>query len=220
MKKKLIPALAIFVLILTGLFFYFDEPVPQGVEGPEAETLADNILKTINNSAWDSLEMITWTYPIGNHHYVWNKKEKLVEVSWSDYKVILKPDEGSGEVFKEGKQVNDDDLVGKAIKYFNNDSFWLIAPYKIKDPGTVRKIVDYEGRDALLVQYTSGGSTPGDSYLWIVDRDYRPVAWKFWASIVPIGGMYFTWEGWQDINGAQISTVHKGLMTIEISDLH
>ncbi|MTI39212.1 hypothetical protein [Fulvivirga lutimaris] len=218
MKKFLIIVLSV-AAILALIFVIVDEPIPEGKEGPEAEQLADNILKSINKQAWDSLEVIEWTYPIGDHHYTWNKKEGVVEVSWDNIKVVIQPDDGTGEAFVGGELIDDDDLINNAINYFNNDSFWLIAPYKIKDPGTIRKVVDYEGSEALLVQFTSGGSTPGDSYLWIVDDNYRPVAWKFWASIIPIGGMYFTWEGWKDINGAQISTVHEGLMTIEISGL-
>ena len=217
--KKFIFILLGLIAVLAVAFFIADEPLPEGEQGAEAEIFADRILKTLNKDAWDSLASIEWTYPIGNHHYVWDKVENRVEVSWDDIKVVIKPDEGTGEAFEKGKAVDDNELVNKGFKFFYNDSFWLIAPYKIKDPGTISKIVEYEGKDALLVQYTTGGSTPGDSYLWIVDENYRPVAWKFWASIIPIGGMYFTWEGWQNINGAQISTLHKGLMDIEISEL-
>lgn len=219
MKKFLIIVLSV-AAILALIFVIVDEPIPEGQEGHEAEQLADNILATLNKPAWDSLEVIEWTYPIGDHHYIWNKKEGVVVANWDDKKVVFRPDDATGEAFMGGALVSDNDLVNKAISYFNNDSFWLIAPYKIKDPGTIRKVVDHEGSQALLVQYTSGGSTPGDSYLWIVDENYRPTAWKFWASIVPIGGMHFTWEGWKDIKGAQISTLHKGLMDIEISDLN
>ncbi|MEQ8475852.1 hypothetical protein [Fulvivirga sp.] len=218
MKKFLIIVLSV-AAILALIFVIVDEPIPEGQEGPEAEQLADNILATLNKPAWDSLEVIEWTYPIGDHHYMWNKKEGKVEANWDDKKVVFRPDDGTGEAFVKGELVDDNDLIKDAILYFNNDSFWLIAPYKIKDPGTIRKVVEYEDKEALLVQYTSGGSTPGDSYLWIVDDNYRPTAWKFWASIVPIGGMHFTWEDWKDIHGAQISTLHKGLMDIEITGL-
>ena len=220
MKKFLIIVFSLVVLLVVA-FVIIDEPLPEGVKGPEAERLADNILAELNKPAWDSLKSISWTFPGLNHHYNWDKVNDEVEVTWDDYKVIFNTDSQSGKAYENGQLLEDDsnELVKDAINYFNNDSFWLIAPYKIKDPGTIRTLVNYEGKDALLVQYTSGGTTPGDSYLWILDENNRPVAWKLWVSIIPIGGMSFSWEEWKDINGAQISTIHDGIMTIEISDL-
>jgi hypothetical protein len=85
----------------------------------------------------------------------------------------------------------------QARDFFNNDSFWLIAPYKIFDPGTERRIVSYKNREALLVTYTSGGTTPGDSYLWILNENYLPTSYKMWTSIIPVGGVAATWSDWE-----------------------
>jgi hypothetical protein len=49
----------------------------------------------------------------------------------------------------------------KGNDYFNNDSFWLIAPFKLRDAGTTRSIV-MQDNQALMITYASG-STPGDS---------------------------------------------------------
>ena len=90
-----------------------------------------------------------------------------------------------------------DELIQKAIAYFNNDSFWLVAPYKIFDPGTERKVVvDENNNEALLVNYTTGGTTPGDTYLWQLDENGRPVNFKMWVSSIPIGGLEASWSDW------------------------
>ena len=219
MKKifqKTLFVVGFLAISLIAVFIILDEPIPKGKHGEEAEILADKILEALNKQAWDSLESIGWVYPIGNHSYHWLKSKNDVIVKWDNYRVIINTKDHTGQAWKDGDLINDNNLIEKAFKYFNNDSFWLIAPYKIKDPGTIRMLVDYDGREALLVQYTSGGTTPGDSYLWILDDDYKPRAWKLWASIIPIGGMEFTWENWVNVDGAQISTLHKGLMDIEI----
>ncbi len=44
-------------------------------------------------------------------------------------------------------------------------------------------------KDALLVTYTSGGTTPGDSYLWHLDASGKPESYQMWVSILPIGGL-------------------------------
>ena len=169
MKKifqKTLFVIGILAISLIAVFIYFDEPVPNGKRGKEAELLADKILETLNKQAWDSLESISWIYPIGNHSYTWNKIENKVTVEWDDYKVIINTKNHTGQAWEDGELINDNNLIEKAFKYFNNDSFWLIAPYKIKDPGTIRMLVDYNGRKALLVQYTSGGQEKLHIPLW------------------------------------------------------
>ena len=70
----------------------------------------------------------------------------------------------------------------------------MIAPYKVFEDGIERSIVKVDGKDALLIKYTSGGTTPGDSYLWILDENYAPVSFKMWTQIIPIGGVSATWN--------------------------
>ncbi|MEQ8926621.1 MAG: hypothetical protein RLO81_12450 [Fulvivirga sp.] len=216
--KITIGLLLIIAFTIALSIFLLSEELPKGTQGPRAEELADKMLEALNKPAWDSIKVVSWSYPRG-HDYVWDKENKSVAVKWDDYLVVINTDTEKGEVFEAGKKVNDDDLFNTGLKYFYNDSFWLIAPFKVKDPGTIRSIVNYDGSDALLVQYTSGGVTPGDSYLWILDKEHKPKAWKFWTSLVPIGGMEFTWENWVSLHGAKISTFHEGLIDIKITNL-
>jgi len=76
-----------------------------------------------------------------------------------------------------------------------------VAPYKIFDPGTERRIVNYKNKEALLITYTrSGGTTPGDSYLWILNEKFLPTSYKMWTRIIPIGGVSATWSDWKKQN--------------------
>jgi hypothetical protein len=96
-----------------------------------------------------------------------------------------------------------------------------VAPYKVRDPGTERKVVNTKMGKGLLVTYTSGGVTPGDSYLWILDQNNRPVKWKMWVSIIPLGGLEFTWEDWQKHEGAWFAPTHVGPLgaSVNLTDL-
>lgn len=220
MFKKILYTLALlFVLIVLG-YRLADEPLPKGESGPRAEYLTDKMMAALNYNAWQNLGAIAWSYPRG-HDYIWDKNANLVSVSWDEYTVLMNPENKDGIVYKDNKKVtgNKHEYINQAFEYFANDSFWLIAPFKARDPGTTRKVVKHKGSDALLVQYSSGGVTPGDSYLWLLDEDGIPKAWKFWASIVPVGGLKFTWENWEDVGGAKISTLHDGLLDIEITNL-
>jgi hypothetical protein len=106
------------------------------------------------------------------------------------------------------------ELIEKAITFFNNDSFWLVAPYKVFDEGTQRSLVTTKyGEQALLVTYTTGGSTPGDSYLWLLKDNGKPKSFRMWVDILPIGGLEASWSNWTKTeSGAQLPTFHKMLL--------
>ncbi len=205
------------VLALIGLLvlviFLASEEKATGKEGHAAEALADKMLLALNVEAYDSLEELRWSFPRG-HHFVWNKKEHTVNVRWSDFEVDLIPDKLEGTALKNGKEISGSEAaeaVDKAWSLFANDSFWLVAPYKVRDPGTTRELVTMEdGSEALLITYHTGGVTPGDSYLWILGDDFRPKSWKMWVSIIPIGGFHVTWEDWQQHAGAWFAPTHLG----------
>jgi hypothetical protein len=92
---------------------------------------------------------------------------------------------------------------------------------KAFDSGTSRSIVQLDDQsEALMVSYSSGGATPGDAYLWILDDNFRPTSWKIWVSIIPIGGVTFTWEDWiKTETGAWVATRHDGLISVPIADV-
>ncbi len=217
MKKLLRIAGIIFaVLLLIGLGAYliYNKPLPEGTSGPEADRLANKMLTAVGAENMDKSNILTWTFA-GSHHYVWDRERNLVEVKWGDNQVLLNLDEWEkGKAFEDGKAVTGDALDkkrGKAWEIFCNDSFWFIAPTKVFDEGVKRSVVkDEEGNDALLVTYTSGGVTPGDSYLWILDDSGLPKAFRLWVSIIPIGGVKATWEDWKTLDtGLKVATKHK-----------
>lgn len=222
MLKKLLLLVLILAGILALIYGYYNEPLPEGQESMEAEMLANKMLKAINYSAWDSTVAAKWSFP-GGHHYLWDKKRKYVAVHWDDYKVLLNTLDQSGMAFKNDRRLEAtkaDELQKKAWKYFVNDSFWLAAPFKIKDPGTTRSIVKTPKGDALLVHYSSGGLTPGDKYLWILDENGLPVSWKLWVQIIPVGGLEFSWSDWQTYStGARLSSFHDGIIDIKLSQI-
>lgn len=211
----------IFALIAAGAIFYFakNEPLPQGEQGEEADALAMKMLNALNYETYKNTETIAWDFR-NEHFYTWNKQENIVTVSWDNNKVILHTNNPKKtEVFINDRKVENTDILKKATDFYNNDSFWLVAPYKIFDAGTERRIVNYKGKDALLITYTSGGSTPGDSYLWILDKNYVPTSFKMWTNIIPIGGLSATWSDWKNTeSGIKLPTKHTlSVFGLEIS---
>jgi hypothetical protein len=53
-----------------------------------------------------------------------------------------------------------------------------------------------DGKEALKVKYTTGGSTPGDSYVWILDENYMPVSYNMYVPSMKMVGVPATWDDW------------------------
>lgn len=227
--KKFLKWTGIVLLVLVALAFIAgwiaSEPLPAGTAGPEAEALAEKMQAATAQAAWDSTHYISWDFGSGRHQLLWDRQRKLVQVSWSDNKVLLNTQSLDGLAWEDSQQLEGSAArkkLDEAWAIFCNDSFWLNAPGKVFDPGTARKLVELEnGEQGLLVTYSSGGVTPGDSYLWILDDAGRPVRWKMWVNIIPIGGISSSWENWQELpTGAMVATHHKmGFYDLVLSDI-
>lgn len=216
---KIIAGVIVFITLPSLLFFGFlyfkyDEDLPHGNQGVDAEILAVKMLDALDFEAYKKTNYIEWTFR-NKHHYKWEKDKKICTVYWKDYKVVLHLNAiENSKVYVHNFSVKgeiEQELLEKAIDYFNNDSFWLVAPYKIFDEGTERSLVTLDnGDEALLVTYTSGGSTPGDSYLWLLNDDGKPKSFKMWASVIPLQGVEASWDDWITTkSGAQLPSFHK-----------
>ena len=214
-------AVVIIGLSIWAFMAWKSVPLPEAESGPRAEDLADEILAAVNKNAWDSLGYIQWSF-MDKAEYLWDVQQHKVRVSWDDVQVLLDPNEISGVVFKSGEKVADDEpYLKEAFERFCNDAFWLNAYTKLRDPGTKRGLVEQDGRKGLLVTYETGGVTPGDSYLWWVNETGRPEFFQMWVSIVPVGGMEFTFEDWDTLyNGALVAQSHKNaVLNVELKDV-
>jgi hypothetical protein len=227
MRKVLLIIGIIAAVLVVGLLiaaWALDQDRPEGQQGPAAEAMAEQMLEAIDYEAWQHTRFLRWTFP-GGHHYTWDKTKGLVQVRWSDTEVLLRTADVSGKAWRNREQLEGEaaqEAIQTAWGYFCNDSFWLNAPAKVFDPGTQRSLVELDdGGKGLLVEYKSGGVTPGDAYLWQLDEKGLPKSFQMWVSIIPVGGLEASWEGWTTLaTGARIATVHDlGLFTTDISNL-
>lgn len=201
------------------------EPLPDGTPGPEAEALAESLRDSVDHEAWDRTGAVAWTFAGMNSH-LWDKRRMLDRYQSGGLTVWIDLDTRTGRAERDGRELTGAELDGAlqtAWASWANDSFWLNPVVKVFDEGTTRSVVRLDdGRDALLVTYSSGGVTPGDSYLWVPGPDGRPERWEMWVQVLPIGGLDVTWDDWVQLDtGAWVSTSHTmqiGLTT-EITDL-
>ncbi|WP_194852112.1 hypothetical protein [Nonlabens antarcticus] len=217
--RLLLGILAVLGIIFITLKLTFNEEIPVGIPGKPADELALKMLESIKYKEFQEAKLISWTFR-GKNKYRWEPQQGRVEVNWNDNRVMLdtqNPD--SSSAFEDNKPLAGDkrsDAINYAVENFNNDSFWIVAPYKVMDPGTEREIIKEDAQEKLLVRYTNGGTTPGDVYVWKLDQNYRPQNFQMWVEILPFDGIEAKWDNWEMTDADFPLSMKKSIFGIEI----
>jgi hypothetical protein len=202
-----------------------DRPRPIGVPSADAEALVDRVEHAVGAEAWARTGAVGWTFSVTGTRHLWDREREWARVRWDDREAQIDLGAPTRGVAFVGERRLEGDEARETIRAgwdrWVNDAFWLAAPFKLRDPGTTRAVVELEGRSMLLVSYASGGATPGDAYGWTIAEDGTPSAWRMWVSVLPIGGLEARWEGWETLpTGARIATRRAlGPLAIEMRDL-
>lgn len=227
MRRAIRVISVIFVVLIVGLVALWAalrHATTPTTPGPDAEALAQEMVRAVDGDAWSRTGAVRWR--MLGHAHLWDRQRGLARVEWHKNRVLLDVGAKKGRAWSNDAEVTDgaarQKLVDDAYALFVNDMFWLNPMVKAFDDGTSRERGSVDGKRALLVAYASGGVTPGDKYLWILDDNGRPLAWRVWVQILKIGGLEFSWEGWTRLStGAWVSTAHKiaGLGALKLTDL-
>ncbi len=98
-------------------------------------------------------------------------------MQWDELEIKPELERNTGLAWRAGHKVDGQksvDLISSARSYWTNDSSWLNPIAKLFDVGTIRQlVVQADGSRDSLITYTTGGDTPGDSYLWQLEDNGR-----------------------------------------------
>jgi hypothetical protein len=136
------------------------------------------------------------------------------------YTVYFNVNTRDGKVFVNGRPAEGADadaLLKSAYPRFINDSYWLLAPWKIFDPGVV---LAYDGEkpcpgelpggaacDVLRLSFGENvGLTPKDIYwLWITRDGRRMVQWQYVLGGAQEPPATALWRDWQSFEGVSLA---------------
>lgn len=195
--------------------------IPNARPGKEAEKLANRMFEAVNLQAWNkNTASVSWVF-MEKHSFFWDKNRGYVQVAWDDYKVQYNKKNFRGIAFEKDVLINDPqknkELIRQANEYFVNDAFWLNPLFHIQSPGTELKWVQ-EGQ--LLVHFTSGGVTPGDTYLFFIDNNGLVKKMQMWVSAIPIKGVSAEFSNYiTTATGVRCATNYEFLIDIQISNI-
>jgi hypothetical protein len=174
-----------------------------------AEQLAQAVWKASGGTNWSKVKAIDFTFAVekggqtlvsAEHH--WDVAAQTDQVKWKGKDVMVNlADPASDE---DGKA---------AYARWVNDSYWLIAPLKLKDHGVhvvkeANKMMDGAECEVLHLSFDQIGLTPKDQYRLYVNPATKLLAsWDYMPE--PGKSMHGTWDDYQESGGLTLATDHK-----------
>ena len=175
----------------------------------KAKQIARDLWKASGGENWGKVKHIKFTFIVEQEdkqlvsaQHDWNVEEQIDRVKWKDKNV---------RVFLTDTPTEDDQKAG--FSRWTNDSYWLLAPLKVLDPGVK---LAYEGQkdvsgtmcETLRLSFEQVGMTPTDQYVFYIDPKTKLLrAWDY------IGKdkepMHGTWENYIDHGGLKLATMHN-----------
>lgn len=224
MARRILLALAALLLALLVLVplsaWALSKPRPTGTAGPEADALARRVEAAVGKAAWDQLGGIRFRYA-RDHRYLWDRNGGRVRVQFGSNTAWIRLAGRGGVAERDGRRLDGEeagDVLAEGYAWFCNDSFWFNPALKLFDAGAERELLP-DGQ--LLVRYGSGGVTPGDTYVYELDGDGLPVAWRMWVEVLPVGGLRARWTDWVrfDNGAAYAATRRLGPVPLRVEDV-
>lgn len=200
---------------------------------PKAVAVADRVMASLGGrQAWDDLRGLRWTFGVAvndtvrsTRRHAWDKHTgwHRVEGQGRDgvpFVFITNVNTGEGRCWMGGQPIAGDSLqklIERARALWINDTYWMLMPYKLRDPGVTLKdagTVTEGGAtyDRVALSFENVGRTPGDRYwVWVDRADGRVKKWEMILQSDPPAGppTTYTWEGWTRSHGLWFPTAHR-----------
>lgn len=162
---------------------------------PEAITIADSVIQAMGGQqAWHNTRYLKWNF-FGKRELLWDKETDRVKIYVPQENLTINVDlqTDTGNIYQDSEMVTQPDSVKRYLQkgeqMWANDSYWLVMPFKLKDPGVQ---LSYVGEDTLAnghqvdvlkVTFDEVGFTPQNKYHVYIDQDNHLVRkWAFFQN--------------------------------------
>lgn len=196
-------------------------PEAAAVVMPPLETRADSLAMEAYEAsggpdAWAALPYLRFDFGFDregarsvSRKHLWNRQTGDYRVEWgpsqdSTYVALFNVHDQAGQVYLNGEPVaaaENEEMLQQAYRGFINDTYWLLAPLKMLDPGVARTYVaDSSGSGMEVVQlaFENVGLTPGDRYWMFLDESTGRL--REWAFELESGNRgRFAWTGYETL---------------------
>jgi hypothetical protein len=198
---------------------------------PRAIRIADQVMQALGGKdQWDALPGLRWNFGAvindtlrSHRRHAWNKHSGWHRVGYKSatgdsFCIIHKVGTSEGRAWVNGNAIEGDSLqklIARGMRIWTNDTYWMLMPYKMRDPG-VNLVWDSEKQrdgktyDVLSMTFGKVGQTPGDHYWVYVNRaNHRVELWDMVLEGNAPPAVTYTWDDWVRSGGLWFPTAHR-----------
>lgn len=188
----------------------------------KADTIAAETLTAMGGrEAYDNTRFLSFRFAgFRNHH--WDKWTGRHRVEFTNRKgehfvVLQNVNTKVGRAWMNGTELTGEEAkkaVEAAYGTWINDTYWLLMPYKLRDPGVTlswdgEEVIDGVTYDKLHLKFASVGLTPGDQYWAYINRQTKLMdRWAYVLQDFEAGRppTVWKWGNWQRFGGIQLAS--------------
>jgi hypothetical protein len=213
------------VLVLALVLLALLPPAAAIAEDAKAEAIAERTLEAMGGrEAWEATRYLRFNF-FGFRLHHWDRHT-------GDHRLEGKNREGDAYVVvhniktREGRswlngELQEGDAKAKALEgaygAWINDTYWLIMPYKLQDPGVELRYdgeekIDGTVYDKLHLSFESVGLTPGDQYWAYINRETGLMdRWSYFLESYDEDKepTQWQWLDWRPYGGIQLSSMRR-----------
>ena len=184
----------------------------------KADEIAAKVMTALGGQEnYDNTRYLAWRF-FGRRLHVWDKWTGNVRIEdGKGMTILMNINTKQGKAWQDGEPVQDETAIANALKQgyemWINDSYWLVMPYKLKDPGVT---LVYSGDRAmesgamahvLTLTFDSVGVTPQNKYEVFVNQDTHLVEqWSFFSTAEdPEPRFVNPWTDWKKHGNIMLS---------------
>jgi hypothetical protein len=176
--------------------------------------------------AWEQARFLRFTFA-GRRTHTWDKWTGRHRVEGTTregepYVVLENLNTKKGKAFVKGEEVQGEKaekLLELGYGTWVNDTYWLLMPYKLRDPGVNltydgEETIEGKTYDKLHLSFDRVGLTPGDQYWAYVNRESHLMdRWAYLLQDAKPGDKptAWTWEGWMTFGQIKLAP-HRGMV--------
>jgi hypothetical protein len=209
-------------------------PRPTGKADAKAAAVARSFEVAMGGqSKWESIPYVRFDFvvvrdgkEIARFRHWWDKRRGRDRVEGPDDKgrvvaAIVNLSDRKGKSFTAGFADRDSAEAAAHVQAgyerWVNDTYWLMMPFKLRDPGTnlkyggVKKGAGGVEWDVLDLTFAPGvGLTPKDHYwLYINRKSHLMDKWEYLLQDMKPPAQSATWEKWNQFGPVRLSTIHR-----------
>jgi uncharacterized protein DUF6503 len=186
---------------------------PAAQEDARAHQIAGQVMNALGGrQAWDAAHYVRFTFA-GRRTHLWDKYTGRHRVEGQtkegkNYVAIEDLNTKEGRAWLDGRELVGDELkemLQNAYGAWVNDTYWLLMPYKLEDPGVRlsyagEETIDGRAYDKLHLAFDHVGLTPGDEYWAYINKDTHLMdRWAFHLESMKADEppSPWDWQGWE-----------------------